>query len=353
MVQKIKYNRSIIITGVLLGLVFGVYLYTLDYKSFHFETYHVLVVLLSLTIGFIVNVFVHELGHLVGGLASGYRFLSFRIFSWHIQRDSHGDIRLHHHKIPGTLGQCLMIPPQQHPVPVFLYNFGGVLFNGILVVILMVISFYTHNVTVSVVCFSIAAVGYFLAMTNWLIFPGLGNDGYNQKTIRENPKSKEVYLAVLELNARISLGERFLTLDLGGFEGLTYDDMIQVNGAMYLMSKAMFEQDFESYECLYQKILPMISGNAILQPIFELEYYFLKLLQNDVNAKDYKNKNVEKLLVTMRKKELVQLILLLEDLQFKGGYKESDYKEFKNTCLHSSQLGLALDLIDFADEILK
>ena len=45
----------------------------------------------------------HEGGHLVCGLATGYRFVSFRIGSWMLQRE-HGKLRVRKFTLAGTGG---------------------------------------------------------------------------------------------------------------------------------------------------------------------------------------------------------------------------------------------------------
>lgn len=72
----------------------------------------------------------HEAGHLVFGLASGYRFVSFRIGSLMWQKDG-GKLRFCRFQLAGTGGQCLMAPPDltDGKMPYKLYNLGGALMN--------------------------------------------------------------------------------------------------------------------------------------------------------------------------------------------------------------------------------
>ena len=57
-----------------------------------------------------LQVIIHEAGHLVFGLASGYRFFSFRISGLVLMKKG-GKLVLRREKVPGTGGQCLMGPP--------------------------------------------------------------------------------------------------------------------------------------------------------------------------------------------------------------------------------------------------
>ena len=60
-------------------------------------------------VAFVLQIVLHEGGHLLFGLLSGYRFVSFRIFNWTLIRQE-GKFRLKRFGIAGTGGQCLMFP---------------------------------------------------------------------------------------------------------------------------------------------------------------------------------------------------------------------------------------------------
>ena len=73
-------------------------------------------------VAFILQIVLHEGGHLLFGLLSGYRFVSFRIFNWTLIRQE-GKFRLKRFGIAGTGGQCLMLPPDKplEEIPVVRY----------------------------------------------------------------------------------------------------------------------------------------------------------------------------------------------------------------------------------------
>lgn len=84
----------------------------------------------SLLVSVPLLVILHEGGHLVCGLMSGYRFISFRIFSFTFIR-LHGHLTVRRFSIAGTGGQCLLCPPDRpvDEIPTGWYNMGGVLAN--------------------------------------------------------------------------------------------------------------------------------------------------------------------------------------------------------------------------------
>ena len=66
--------------------------------------------MLLLAVAAMFHIVIHEAGHLLFGLMSGYRFVSFRIGSFVLVRDDEG-FRLGRFSIAGTGGQCLLDPP--------------------------------------------------------------------------------------------------------------------------------------------------------------------------------------------------------------------------------------------------
>ena len=66
--------------------------------------------LAAFVLTFFLNVALHEAGHLICGLRSGYRFVSYRLGSLMWMREN-GRIVLKRFSLAGTGGQCLMAPP--------------------------------------------------------------------------------------------------------------------------------------------------------------------------------------------------------------------------------------------------
>ena len=91
--------------------------------------FNILLSLLIVLACFLLQVFAHEFGHLLFGLMSGFSFQSFRIFSWVLIKKPDG-FHFTHQKLPGTLGQALMLPPEKMSrKAAFWYNMGGSFFN--------------------------------------------------------------------------------------------------------------------------------------------------------------------------------------------------------------------------------
>lgn len=88
---------------------------------------------LSLLLSFFLHIVIHESGHLVLGLFSGYHFVSFRIFNLMVARNAQGSVEFKTFNVMGTGGQCLMAPPAYDPqaFPYKRYLLGGILANGL------------------------------------------------------------------------------------------------------------------------------------------------------------------------------------------------------------------------------
>jgi len=155
---------------------------------------------------------IHEAGHLVFGLLTGYQYSSFRVgsFMW-VKLD--GKIRLKRYSLAGTGGQCLMAPPDMKDgkIPYVLYNFGGCIANFIVSVIPLVFVLvlwqptYWHFMVLLWV-----VIGLFAALTNGIPMrmQGLPNDGHNALSLGKNPKALQAFWLQMKMNEQIALGKR-------------------------------------------------------------------------------------------------------------------------------------------------
>lgn len=122
----------LVLCGAVLGVMAAKILFAAADRSSSFGEY--LAALAGLAVltaaALYLQIILHEGGHLVCGLLSGYRFVSFRIGSWMLQKEN-GKLCLHRYTLAGTGGQCLLAPPEMTngKMPYQLYNLGGVLMN--------------------------------------------------------------------------------------------------------------------------------------------------------------------------------------------------------------------------------
>ena len=148
---------------------------------------------------------VHELGHLIAGLLTGYRFVSYRIFSVMLTK-TEGKWQIHKYSLPGTGGLCLMAPPRKKNgyYPFALYNLGGIILCGYLSFFIMISSFFVSNSAAQPLLFLFGCVSFYLNAINAI--PTKGKSMVNDATnLRMALKSDAARLALWNQLEYVSL----------------------------------------------------------------------------------------------------------------------------------------------------
>jgi len=220
-----------------------------------------LVGMLSFLASIAILIPVHEAGHLVCGLLTGYKFVSFRIFNiTFIEIDN--KIRVKKFAIAGTGGQCLLTPPDLplEQIPTGWYNAGGLLAN-ILTLILVIPLFFLNPhpfVVEALIIFCLTDV--FLILTNGIPMKlgGISNDGYNIIYLNRNLLSKRAIVLQLRSNALIQNGMRPKDMPDEWFEWRTdidYKNPLEVSillmHASRLVDQMQFENAYSEFSELY------------------------------------------------------------------------------------------------------
>ena len=156
----------------------------------------------------LIHITLHEAGHMVFGLMTGYKFVSFRIGSFVLQRTQEGKYTFGHSPLPGAAGQCLMSPPElkNGKIPFALYNLGGVIMNGLVSLIALAAATACEAPAAAALLKICALVGLILGAMNGipLRLGAADNDGYNilsMKRSGEAVRSLWVQLKIAEQNA--------------------------------------------------------------------------------------------------------------------------------------------------------
>ena len=156
-----------------------------------------------------IQVILHESGHLIFGLLTGYHFESFRVGSFLLKWES-GRLRLCRFSLFRTLGQCLMAPPEMidGKIPYVLYHMGGVIVNIVTAVVFGVCYLFCSGKAVPSLAFLLlTAFSAMMALANGIPLY-LGNDGYNVISIGESSEALRSNWLRLKVNELISKGER-------------------------------------------------------------------------------------------------------------------------------------------------
>ena len=174
------------------------------YWFLHQTTKHPLAVIATMLVSIVFMIVTHELGHLIFGLLTGYRFISFRIFSFMLVK-SEGKWAIRRMSIPGTGGQCLMAPPPKKngKFPFVLYNLGGILFCGILSLIPMIIGLSGQKADFRMLFFIFGFVSFVMNLFNAIPTNGKSmlNDATNLKMALASDVAKRAFWNQLEYAA--------------------------------------------------------------------------------------------------------------------------------------------------------
>ncbi len=223
--------------------------------------------LLSLYITFVMHIIIHESGHLVFGLISGYKFNSFRIFNFMILKEE-GRFVTKRLSIAGTGGQCLMSPPEpvNGRIPVVLYNLGGSLMNLIFSLLVLPLAILFPTVPfLSVFLFAFIFCGLITALTNGIPISTdtINNDGHNALSLHRDPDALGSFAIQLKTNDMISRGVRLKDMPEEWFTLPTDEQMknsMHATVAVFACNRLMDEGRFFEADELMERLLSMDSG---------------------------------------------------------------------------------------------
>ena len=181
---------------------------------------------------YFIQAVIHEGGHLIFGLLSGYKFISFRVGNIMFIKEN-GRLKAKLYSVVGTGGQCLMMPPPwSDNIPTVLYNFGGCIANLISSVIFFIAFVFSEQGSFFSVLFGmLCAVGIGNVLLNGIPLQvgGISNDGRNAFLLKKNPVALRSFWLQLYVNGLLSKGERMKNLPEEWFflpEGKDLEDPI-------------------------------------------------------------------------------------------------------------------------------
>ncbi len=235
--------------------------------------------LLAFFLFYFLSVILHEAGHLVCGLMTGWKFVSFRIGSLTLVRRE-GRYLWRRANLPGTAGQCLLEPPNGgfENCPFGLYNLGGGLMNlliGGLLCCFLPIANPVAACTLRAFAFLSFAIG-----ANNLIpmkLKGMTNDGYLLLEFQNNARSREANYLLLKAYAALigvkTYGElpRELVERVSRYECRDFSSVSEVNVLSYRADFAFYRGDYADARAVSERIAE--SGET------------LEIFKNEVRAK--------------------------------------------------------------------
>ncbi|MGX7244210.1 hypothetical protein ACWOC1_05115 [Enterococcus quebecensis] len=264
MKKSVKKVASILIMALFGGVIgySGSYLI----GSNRLSIWDAVIFLFALLVSFNLHVIIHEAGHGIFGKLSGYKMVSYRIFSfmWIWQKD--GKVVLRRFKVPGTLGQCLMAPPPyvKGKFPFRLYLLGGVLAN--LITSSIVGMLFLPD---SMIAAAFFITGMFIVITNG--FPIGFNDGMTLKIASSSEEQQYLLYVQFETNYQLNQGKTYLDLPENFFQvATTNTKQTYLNDYQYFLRLARFSEKHD-WRHLNDQIEALWDQLDLLPPPYQIE----------------------------------------------------------------------------------
>jgi hypothetical protein len=264
--------------------------------------------LLLLTM-FFIQVLLHEAGHLLFGLLTGYSFMAFRIFSVTLAKKD-GRYLICHYTYPGSFGQCIMLPPDNNRNPFVLHVMGGVIMNVAVAVAASIIALSSLHISfiprLSFLIFSFYGLGF--AIMNGIPIKSLtiSNDGMVLRDLSSRPVALTCYKKQLKIAYELFNGT--------GYGELPYD-LIDIPLKQYPESPLIgYQLLLRYYYCLDRadwdaalNALNQINGisnsNAAFRRMIHMERLFYKVILGEYPVID-----------AAAKKEIKSLKMTVQDI---------------------------------------
>lgn len=238
-------------------------------------------------LAFYLQIIIHEGGHLIFGLLSGYKFVSFRVGSDVLVKYEDEGYKFKKMSLVGTGGQCLLDPPEKlgEPYPYNLYNYGGVILN-LLTSILAIGLIFLLDGLVLIFLFLFAFVGIFFAILNGVPFKGkiISNDARNAQILNKDENARKYLWLQLKIYYLAINGTRLKDMPDNYFEAEgdnSLAEAIKVSNISRLMDKHEFSEAKIAIDEFFAKHDDL---SGYYKVSLELERLFINLLHEKENA---------------------------------------------------------------------
>ena len=281
---------------------------------------------MAVILALVLQTLIHEAGHLVFGLLTGYRFVSFRIFNLTIINKA-GKFAFRRFSVLGTAGQCLMSPPANiplHQAPYALYNLGGVIANITVATIALAALLLVDRANygpfmIMFLSFTVLS-GLVLTFLNGIPMKigGMPNDGFNGLYLGRSANSRVCFGRQLLINEQLQNGIRLGDMPDEWFEiiDINLDDPLQLNVAIMKASRLIDRYDFAGALREFEYLCESAKKFVIFNREVDSELVFLYLVTGAVDkAKALYTKQLEAYVMhyakTMSSKDRVRFALAL------------------------------------------
>lgn len=243
--------------------------------------------LIGFYLAYMLQIIAHEAGHLLAGLMTGYRFVSFRIGSVMWEKGADGHIHRSRFSLAGTGGQCLLAPPDmaEGRFPYVLYNLGGCGMNLLLgAAFAGAALLLPEDSLLAPFCWSMALFGLLLALMNGipLQIGGVDNDGRNTISVSRSEAARRAFWLQMKINEQQSLGVRLQDMPEEWFspapESERANAMVSAIDVM-AQSRLMDAQDFPAAEAAAKALLARKRGVlGLYRSLIAIDLAYLELV---------------------------------------------------------------------------
>ena len=355
---------------MLIGAICGfIMVWYIDNSSADTPLYQEILSLAGLFLGMYVALFfhmiVHEAGHLVFGLMTGYKFCSFRIASFMWLKEN-GKLKMKRLTLAGTGGQCLMTPPDMKDgkIPLVLYNLGGSFINIIIGALFLVGYLIFSDIPfLSPILLIFAAVGFMIAMMNGIPMRmgTVDNDGYNAFALSRNKEAVEAFWVQLKVVEQSSKGIRTKDMPSEWFavpsDAAMKNSMVATRG-VFACNRLMDAERFEEADVLMSHLLEIDSGIVGLhRNLLMCDRMFIELIgenRHDI-IENMLTKEQKKFMKAMRRFPSVlrteyALALIFEKDKVKAEKIQAEFEKVSKSYPYKHEVDSERDLLRIVDQ---
>ena len=324
--------------------------------------YFVAVALIAAVVGFMVQLIIHEGGHLVAGLLTGYKFVSFRFLNYTLIRKN-GRLEWRKYDLAGTGGQCLLSPPDKpvNQIDTRWYNAGGVLANILLTLIgILLLVFVDMPSWLNIFWAVTSFMGIFIALTNGIPMKmgGVANDGSNLLQLEKDLPTKQCFCTILESNARNQEGVPYNEMPDRLFElpqPMDWENSMHVGVIFPAVTRMMALHQWEE---AYQLLTEACNNKDVMMELYQNELEALMTLVciamgRDDEARQHYSKKVAKHVnmhaPTQSDKQLdaMAVVLALDNDRAAAEKMYHDLQGNRDKYIHQSDVALSLELMQW------
>lgn len=354
---------------IIIGVIFGLLeVYLLNKFPIELETFTIMIILLmTILVSNYIHIIIHELGHLIFGKLVGYNLSSFRILSFVFVNYGEG-LEIKRFNIPGTGGQCLMVPNYEMRENSYLfYNLGGGVFGIITSLIIGAIVFaLTNNSVLILITIHFVLIGLVMNFMNLIPMNigGVDNDGKNIINAIKDKDIERAFETQLRMNDRYLRGETYSDMNnLIHTIKLRYEGSKIKNSNIWfysiLVQYYMENLEFDKAEELVDEILRNKSNiiSIIVNEIY-CDKLFLSIIKNNKKeAKDCYEKVKSYLKASKYMQDKIRILysyelLVNEDIK-KANILNKKFKKLNKDNPYKGQIKYEKNIINYVDDLYR